>query len=233
MHAPRRGCRPDPVYMAITRRDVLRRVGGKGSVEISARILLIPWLLLVYLKSAAADTAFVLPPATITFDGQTGVYGTIYPGHTEGAFTITPTAGVWYESSQYGSPTPSIYTGPPGVPQHSGIRITSAAGLFSFGSLDFSSNNGPTTYSIQGHLGAILQFQQFGMLQNPGPGFETLWSDYSGLPLDALLIDVTPGEGTTSFNLDNVTLPTLVPEPGALGLLAVALGAFVFLRLRR
>jgi hypothetical protein len=203
-----------------------------GSAQDLARIALAVWVMLTYLNVQSAETALLLPPGAITFDTQAGPYGTIYTGHTEGLFTITPTVGVWYESMQYGNPVPSIYTGPPGVPERSVIKITSAGGLFSFGSLDFSSNNGSSTYSIQGSVGATQVFDQVGVMQNLTPGFFTkLWSNDARL-VDALLIDVTPGAGTTSLNLDNIALAP-VPEPGALRLLAAALGAFFFSRIRR
>lgn len=199
------------------------------------RLILARVAFLLALLLACLNAPAVLPPATttITFDSQTGPYGSLYSGHTEGPFTVKTNVGVWYQSMQYGNPVPSVYTGPPGTVQRSVLQITSGSGTFLFGSLDFSSNNGTSIYSIQGFLGAQQKFDQPGiMLNSPVLGFSTLWSSYS-TPIDALLIDVTPGAGTTSLNLDNIVLTLVpIPEPRLVSLLALLLGAFRFRRNR-
>jgi hypothetical protein len=131
----------------------------------------------------------------------------------------------------YGSPFPSIFDGPVNSPGVAALQITDGAGLFAFSSLDFSSNNGDSTYDIQGFLGPTLQFHETGTLAGVSTPFHfsTLLSGDPALPIDGLLIEITPGAGVTSINLDNIVMVN-VPEPGTFGLLCVGALAIVVRR---
>jgi hypothetical protein len=167
-------------------------------------------------------------PIGLSFSSLTGPNGAPYLGSTESGFSIGPTLGSWYQSTIYGSPSPSIFDGPVNSPGVAALQITDGAGLFAFGSLDFSSNNGDSSYDIQGFLGATLQFHETGTLQGVSTPFHfsTLLSGEPTLPIDGLLIEIIPGAGVTSLNLDNIMVVT-VPEPGTfvfagLGIVALA-----------
>jgi len=159
----------------------------------------------------------------INFSGLSGPNGTPYTGHTEGDFTVTVTGGIWQQSLAYGNPIPSILDGPIGAPAVGTLFITDNVDLFTFGSLSFSSNNGDSSYDIQGFLGATMVYHQTGTLAGSFTpfSFKTLLSDSPSLQLDSLLINLVPGDGVTSINLDNIGVAT-IPEPSSLALLAAA-----------
>jgi len=154
----------------------------------------------------------------VTFSGLAGANGSGFTTYTEGTFTVTPTLGSWFQGQIYGNPTPSIFDGPAFSPGNATIMVTDSAGLFTFGAVDYSSNNGASTFDIMGFLGGVLQFDQSGGLVASLPpffGFTTLASGFSN-SIDTLFIKVLPGAGVTSINLDNInvtTVPQNVPEP--------------------
>lgn len=163
-------------------------------------------------------------PIGLSFSSLVGPNGAPYLGSNESGFAITPTLGSWYQAMIYGSPFPSIFDGPVNAPGVAALQITDGAGLFTFSSIDYSSNNGDSSYDIQGFLGATLQFHETGILQGVSTPFHfsTLLSGDPSLPIDGLLIQIIPGAGVTSINLDNIMVAT-VPEPGTWAL--VCLGA--------
>src|SRR2546421_7534478 len=176
----------------------------------------------------------VPPPPGISFSTLPGPNGALYLGHTEGDFNVTPTAGNWYQAMVYGNAPPSIFDGPVDAPSIAVLQVTDNVNVFHFNSLSYSSNNGESSYDIQGFLGATLQYHQSGTLNASFSPFtfNTLLSDYSSLPVDALLFEVIPGVGTTSVNIDNIGVVT-VPEPAA-GLACLAgLAGFCALRRRQ
>lgn len=166
-------------------------------------------------------------PIGLGFSGLTGPNGAPYLGSTDSGFSITPTLGSWYQATIYGSPSPSIFDGPVNSPGVAALQITDGAGLFAFSSLDFSSNNGDSSYDIQGFLGATLQFHETGTLAGVSTPFHfsTLLSGDPALPIDGLLIEIIPGAGVTSINLDNIMVAT-VPEPGTFVLACLGVVAF-------
>jgi hypothetical protein len=193
---------------------------------------------LLTITTAAALLAIpgTLQANIITFSNLPGPTDAAYSGSTEGIFTITPTGGSWLQGLIYGNPLPSIYAGPIGGPTNSTIQITDLGSTFRFSSLDYSSNNGAGTFEIQGFLGASMLFDQIGSLNAslpPSFGFTTLLGSNSGILVDRLTIEVLPGAGTTSINLDNIVV-SAVPEGGAtLPLLAIGLAGVFFWRKAR
>jgi hypothetical protein len=170
-------------------------------------------------------------PIGLSFSSLSGPNGAPYLGSSESGFAITPILGSWSQAMIYGSPFPSIFDGPVNSPGVAALQITDGAGLFAFSSLDFSSNNGDSTYDIQGFLGPTLQFHETGTLAGVSTPFHfsTLLSGDPALPIDGLLIEITPGAGVTSINLDNIVMVN-VPEPGTFGLLCVGALAIVVRR---
>jgi hypothetical protein len=173
-------------------------------------------------QCAIAATGEVIGPATMSFNSLPGPHSAPYSGHTEGDLVLLPTAGSWFQSISFGNPGPSIFAGPIASPVISYLQLTDNAGLFTFNSFDFTSNNGDSTYDIQGYLGATLVYHDTGMLPasySPFP-FNTHLNPYLAVPVDALLIGIIPGNGVTSINLDNLRVIT-VPEPSSIVLLGL------------
>ena len=173
------------------------------------------------------------PPQTITFSTLTGTNLQPYTGSTEGDFTVTPITGQWFESFYYGNPEPSIFDGPIDDPGTAVIEITDSAGLFTLDGFDFSSNNGDSTYDIEGYLGGTLEYDENGTLPGTfGPyNFSTLESTDSTVLVDGVFIGIIPGSGATSINLDNIVV-SQVPEPAGALLLGLGLAAFISVRAR-
>lgn len=197
-------------------------------IGLSACLTVLGSLILVQATALAQLPPGNAVPIGLSFSSLTGPNGAPYLGSTESGFSITPTSGSWYQSTIYGSPSPSIFDGPVNSPGVATLQITDGAGLFSFSSLDFSSNNGDSSYDIQGFMGASLRFHETGTLAGVSTPFHfsTLLSGDPTVPIDGLLIEVIPGPGVTSLNLDNIML-VAVPEPGTIvfacmGVLAIA-----------
>jgi hypothetical protein len=172
------------------------------------------WGLLEF--TASGQSVIVVPPPSgITFSGLPGTNGAPYTQSTEGTFAVAATSGGWFQSLVYGNPASSIYVGPLNAPATGVIQITDGAGPFAFTGLDFSSNNGPSTYDIHGYLGSSLQYEETGTFAAAFSPFHfsSLQTGGPNVPVDALLIEVIPGAGATSVNLDNILVAT-VPEPG-------------------
>ncbi|HYN04127.1 MAG TPA: PEP-CTERM sorting domain-containing protein, partial [Vicinamibacteria bacterium] len=99
---------------------------------------------------------------------------------------------------------------------------------FNFSSIDLSSNTAVgSTFLIQGFFSNVLVLSQGGAIGNFNT-FNTIASLNALVVLDRLTIFMTPGQGTTSMNLDNIVLdnaPAAVPEPSVLTLMGLGLAA--------
>ena len=199
--------------------DLRKKRGRQRLIRAIGWVLLVV-LSVVPLRAATPQTGL---PADIGFSSLPGPTGEPYLGSVEAEFVITPTLGDWKQSLIYGNPGSSIFAGPINDPQPAGLQVTESLAPFSFLSLDYSSNNGPSAYDIQGFLGQTVQFHQTGTLAASFSPFRfnTLFSEYSSKLVDGLLIQVMPGPGVTSINLDNLYLVT-IPEPGSLTFLFLA-----------
>jgi hypothetical protein len=164
-------------------------------------------------------TSHIASAYVIDFSNLAGPTDNPYTGSSQGGFTVTPTTTDWYQGLVYGNPLPSIYDGPVFSPGAiATISITDGGGLFNFNSVDYSSNNGGSSYDIKGLLGASVVFDQSGLLSGTfSPfAFSTLLSSYAAASINDLVITVQPGTGTTSINLDNINVSavTSVPDSG-------------------
>src|SRR5262249_2470935 len=114
--------------------------------------------------SFSVVTAFVLmflprvaTGEVITFDNQInhGEGDEPFVSETEGQFRVAATTGNWRAGFIFGNPEPSIFIegSMPGS-----ITVTNTAALlFTWSALDFSSNNGSTAYDIKGFSAGLVQ----------------------------------------------------------------------------
>ncbi len=194
------------------------------------RLLTLSFVLLLGAVSAAnADV--------VTFAPLVGANGTPYAGHVEGGWTVTPTAGSWFEAQAFGNPIPSIFAGPIGSLSTSAIRLTGPSS-FTFSSVDLASNNGSSNYLFEGFVGASLVYSTGGTVPGAVGIFTTFNNPFSAVVVDRIVITLTPTGQPSSINLDNITIfrsgPQAVPEPATLLLLGSGLlGVASRLRKRR
>src|SRR5215469_11702427 len=186
---------------------------------------------------AGPESIVPLPP-DITFSDLSGTNLQSYTGSTEatlaGTFNVTPVSGSWFQAHTYGNPLPSIFDGPVNQASDGVIEITDNQGHFTFSALDFSSNDGNSTYDIRGYLGGTLQYEVTGNFPGTlGPyNFSTLNNVDATIPLDGLFIGILPGANVTSVNLDNIVVATVpVPEPAVVLLLGPGLAGIICFRI--
>ena len=165
--------------------------------------------------------------ATIGFDNLGGNNLDSFTSYVEDGYTVSATSGSWHVAQVFGSAIPAIFAGPIGHPGVSQISVTYAGGApFTFGGVDLTSNSaGGTTYTIVGLLGTHGVFSEIVRIDSVNH-FETkLFSSLGNV--DRFTITGTPGQGTTSFNIDNiragVSIYSHVPEPASLLLLGAGL----------
>ncbi len=188
------------------------------------QICFVSGLLFTVLCSPAAHGAI------ISFATLNGANGNPFTGAVEAGFTVTPTSGSWFQSQIYGNSQPSIFDGPVFSPGKAAIAVTSG-GSFTFNSLDYSSNNGGSTYLIQGFQGITDVFDETGTLAGTfGPfSFGTLTGSHSSVPINRLVIQISPGGNATSVNLDNINV-SAIPEPQTLFLVWGGIGGLIALK---
>jgi hypothetical protein len=205
--------------------------------EVAAALTLFTILILLVANSGRGQTvspSFVASQG-ISFSGLTGPNLSPFTSYQEGDFVVVPTSGSWMQSTAYGNPSPSILDGPVNSPGNAVISITDGAGDFTLNGLDFSSNNGNSLYDIQGYLNGVLAYEESGELPGTfGPfNFSTLFTANPTVAVDGLLISIIPDMGTSSVNLDNIQVATVVvPEPAGYAFFAFGLGLTGLVRLR-
>lgn len=179
-------------------------------VAIHIRVLSLAGLLVLASAPAMASV--------ITFDPLAGANGDVYTGHTEAGYNITPVGGSWFEAHAYGNPIPDIFAGPIGNPGNSTISITkNGGGLFHWVSVDLSSNGNNTgQYVVDGFINGAEQFSSGGGLASTNT-FQTVSNPFDFGFYDTITIEVLPGAGVSSMNLDNIVLNP-VPEPASMAL---------------
>jgi hypothetical protein len=186
---------------------------------------------MLVLSLAMASMTSAAFGGTIDFNTLTGTNLDPFSTYTENGFTVDSTTGQWFKAFLYGNPIPDIFLGPIGAITPGSVTITDGGGLFSFTSVDFSTNNGTSDYTIEGFKLGVSQFVESGT-DSVNSSFVTVPTTSSAM-IDMLVISINPTGGPTSFNLDNVAYTTTAtPEPGTLSLLLLAAGS-AGIRLKR
>ena len=157
----------------------------------------------------------------IGFDFIEGPEQIAYSGHTEQGFDIAVTEGVWAEAAFFGAPVPSVFT----RSDQASLSVTAAtggpfgAGGFQIGNGGFS---GAVGYAVTGSLAGTEIYRLTGsMTETAAFAFVPLAG--SSL-IDTLLIELD-GSSTVSLNIDSILVkeaPTVMPLPGALGMLILS-----------
>jgi hypothetical protein len=187
------------------------------------------------LDTANIDNIVVQPlpevpkPATITFDGLTGFH-VPFTTYNESGYNVTVTSGIWGQGQAEGNPVPSIFTGTGafGGPAQNTVAVTASGSQFLFSGLDLAANFSSASYEFLGTLGGSTMFDLTGTqsdLTSFG-NFQTVGGGVSQRPIDTLSIAVNDSLDTA--NIDNIVLGPVgeVPEPPAIGMLALSLALF-------
>jgi hypothetical protein len=178
---------------------------------------------------------------TIGFNSLEGNNLDRFTSHTENGYTVSATGGDWFVAKIFGNEIPAIVAGPIYHPGESQITVTEGGGQFTFQGIDLTNNvAGETSYSIAGFLGGVEVLSTSVVISsiNTFETFDTSLSDSLKL-VDRLTITGTPGQGTTSFNIDNIRAgappedPNNIPEPASIMLLGVGLAGIEIWRRRR
>jgi hypothetical protein len=100
--------------------------------------------------SCAALSADVIDFASLPGDN-----GDSFSTYTEGAFTVTNSAGGWDVGKAFGNPVPDLFCDgcSPG-----GLQVTDNGGTFTFNSVDLGQAVNPFGYTVTGFLGGNQVF---------------------------------------------------------------------------
>jgi hypothetical protein len=178
----------------------------------SLRAVVLPLLVasLVAILSPGAARGYV-----IGFNALPGNNLDPYGGHSEGGYTVTPTAGSWQVAKAFGNPTPDIFS----ASSVATVAVMSnSSGIFTFNKVDLGSASSGTNvpYTITGLLGASTQFTISGSTL-PGNAFATISNPNPAITIDKLRITMNIGN-TSSYNIDNIDV---APEPSAFAAMAL------------
>jgi len=174
------------------------------------------------LALAIAAAAGSASATVVSFDNLAGAQGSTFTSYVESGFTVESLLGKWLVAKNFGAPVPDIFSGKNWGTASASIEVT--GGVFTFGSVDISANNGDARYTIEGSKGGVSQFSFDGVRSCGGcfGAFATVSNSFSSVLIDSLTISIT-GAGT-SYNLDNINVTAqVVPEPATYGLMLAGL----------
>jgi hypothetical protein len=158
---------------------------------------------------AATPAGVSTPCPAIGFD-DAGAPAAPVTTYTRCGFTVTATTGNWTVWTGYGHPAPFIgFMSAAGVTTTGEIRVTAAAGKFTFQSVDVYSSTTPIPYLITGIANSATVFTLQGTQPNTFGNFATISNPQAGVPIDALVVQLTNPAAACCPNptgLDNIVV---------------------------
>jgi len=149
--------------------------------------------------------------SVIDFRTLSGPDGSAFNSYNQSNFNVSVASGSWFRGTASGNPAPSIFLGPLDDPAAGSVTVTQVTtGVFTFAGVDLETNNYPASYTIMGYRQGSLVLSQSGDLNTPN-SFTTIASAAPSVVLDSLTIAITPGDNTTSVNVDNINVTALNP----------------------
>ncbi len=185
------------------------------------------------LCSIALMSCAALSAEVVDFAGLPGANGDAFSTYTEGAYTVTNTAGDWEVGKMFGNPIPDLFCGDcgPGT-----LQLTDGGGAFTFNSVDLgqATDNG-FGYTLNGFLGGNLVFTESGTASPGHNNFGTYSSSVADSALDIDTLNISLDTTGNDGNVDNINVSasTAAPEPGTFALLAAGFGLVTLARKRR
>jgi hypothetical protein len=121
-----------------------------------------------------------------------GSPGAAVTTYSKCGFTVAASGASWTAWTGYGNPAPFIgFMSAGGTTTTGTVRVTSAAGRFTFQSADVYSSTTPIPYVITGMLGSTTVFTIKGTQPNTFGRFATVSNPNGSAQVDALVIEVT------------------------------------------
>jgi hypothetical protein len=155
-----------------------------------------------------AGTASTPCPA-IGFE-DVGAPGASVTAYARCGFTVTASGTNWTAWTGYGNPAPFVgFMSGGGVTTTGEVRVTSAAGRFSFQSVDVYSSTTPIPYVITGLSGSTTVFTIKGTQPNTFGKFATVGNPNANAQVDTLVIQLTNPAAACCANpvgLDNLAV---------------------------
>ena len=156
-------------------------------------------------SSAGAST----PCPTLAFDGFDDEACAVTT-YTKCGFTVTATTPNWTVFTRYGHPAPAIvFESAAGATTTGEVRVTAAAGTFTFQSVDVYSSTTPIPYVITGFANSAPVFTVQGTQGNTFGAFATISNPNAGAQIDALVIRLVNPAAPCCSNptgLDNIVV---------------------------
>jgi len=149
------------------------------------------------------------PCPAIGFD-DAGAPAATVTTYTRCGFTVSATTTNWTVWTGYGHPAPFIgFMSAAGVTNTAEVRVTSAAGKFTFQSVDVYSSTTPIPYLITGIANSAAVFTIQGTQPNTFGKFATVSNPDANTQVDTLLIQLTNPAApccTNPVGLDNIVV---------------------------
>lgn len=162
-----------------------------------------------YLVAATPAGVASTPCPALGFD-DVGAPGATVTTYTRCGFTVTATAANWTAWTGYGNPAPFIgFMAPGGVTGTGEVRVTSAAGTFTFRSVDIYSSTTKIPYVITGLAKSAEVFTIQGTQPNTFGKFATVSNPNATAQVDTLVIRLTNPAAPCCANpvgLDNIAV---------------------------